>query len=144
MKLGDRLKLVRGTTTQQAFADELGLHVNTISNAERRDSATHELLLRIASARGVNLHWLLTGHGAQRLDSRDDSLLQETLSLALGDALRSALGARYAVTPIELKARVLRAAASYLRAIGVTPNALPPPDALVRLLKLTLDVTRRQ
>jgi len=142
--LGDRLKLVRGTTTQQAFAQELGIHVNSVSNAERRDSATHDLLLRVAAARGVNLHWLLTGQGPQRLDSRDDSLLQETLSLALADALRSVLGTRYSSAPLALKARVLRASASYLRGIGVTSETLPSTDALVRLLRLTIDVMRKQ
>jgi transcriptional regulator with XRE-family HTH domain len=141
--LGERLKLVRGATTQQAFAQELGIHVNSVSNAERRDSATQDLLLRIASARGVNLHWLLTGHGQPRLGDHDDSLLQESLALALTDALRAALGARYSSTPLEFKARVIRAGATYLRAIGVTPDTLPDVDAMSRLLRLTIDVMRR-
>src|SRR5262245_35688458 len=96
MTLGERLKLVRGATSQKAFAAELGIHENTVSNAERRNSATQEYLLKLAVARNVNLHWLLTGHGSVRIGELDASLLQEKISLALADALRVAYGARYA------------------------------------------------
>src|ERR1700741_1403370 len=95
MTLGQRLKLVRGTASQKAFAGELGMHENTVSNAERRHSATQEDLLKIASARGVNLHCLLTGQGSMRVSELDGSLLQEKINLALADALRLAYGARY-------------------------------------------------
>jgi transcriptional regulator with XRE-family HTH domain len=143
MTLPERLKLVRGTATQRAFAAELGLHENTVSNAERRGSATQEYLLKIAAARRINLHWLLTGQGAMRVFDADDSLLQETLGLALADALRAALGSRYASVPLATRARTIRACATYLRAIGVTETTVPDTEALARLLKLTLDVMRR-
>jgi len=143
MTLSDRLKLVRGATTQKAFAAELGLHENSVSNAERRGSATQDYLLKIAAARRINLHWLLTGEGAMRVFDADDSLLQETLGLALADALRAALGPRYASVPLATRARTIRACATYLRAIGVTESSVPGTDALARLLKLTLDVMRR-
>jgi transcriptional regulator with XRE-family HTH domain len=143
MTLGERLKLIRGTTTQSAFASELGIHVNTVSNAERRSSATQEYLLKIAAARGTNLHWLLTGQGQARASESNESLIHEKLTLALADALRAALGARYASTPLDFRARAMRAGATYLRAIGVTENTIPDADALTRLLKLTIDVMRR-
>src|SRR5450432_1841350 len=109
MTLGERLKLVRGTTSQKAFAAELGIHENSVSNAERRHSATQDYLLRIAEVRNINLHWLLTGHGAMRLDHGDASLLQEKLNVALVDGLRLAYGARYASVPLATRARALRA-----------------------------------
>jgi transcriptional regulator with XRE-family HTH domain len=143
LSLTERLRLVRGSATQKAFAAELGLHENTVSNAERRGSASHEYLLKIAAARGINLHWLLTGQGPMRLFENDPTLLQETLSLALADALRAALGSRYASVPIGTRARAIRAAITYLRAIGVTETTVPDTEALARLLKLTLDVMRR-
>lgn len=143
MTLGERLKLIRGTASQKAFAAELGVHANTVSNAERRDSATHDYLLKLAAARGVNLHWLLTGHGAMRIDAADDTLLQEKLALALADALRAAYGPRYGSVPLATRARALRAGATYLRAIGVTADTLPATDALAKLLRLTIDVIRR-
>ena len=143
MTLGERLRLVRGATSQKAFADELGVHENTVSNAERRDSATQDYLLRIAEVRRINLHWLLTGHGTMRIEEPEGSLLQEKLSVALTDALRVAYGARYAAVPLETRARALRAGATYLRAIGVTEDSLPDPDALAKLVKLTIDVMRQ-
>ncbi|MFO1312399.1 MAG: helix-turn-helix domain-containing protein [Burkholderiales bacterium] len=142
MRLGERLRLVRGAETQKAFAAALGVHENTVANAERRDSATQDYLLRLAEVRHVNLHWLLTGQGAMRLEDPSGSLLSEKLSLALGDALRLAYGARYASVPLETRARALRAGATYLRAIGVTEDTLPGTEALARLIKLTIDVMR--
>jgi hypothetical protein len=140
--LGERLKLVRGTASQKAFAAELSLHENTVANAERRHSASLEYLLRLATVRGVNLHWLLTGQGPMRVGESDGSLLQEQVHLALADALRAAYGSRYASVPLETRARAMRAGASYLRAIGVTAQTLPDADALARLLRLTIDVMR--
>jgi hypothetical protein len=104
---------------------------------------SRDYLLRIAAARHINLHWLLTGQGPMRLFDADNSLLQEKLNLALVDALRAALGSRYGSAPLDVRARALRAGASYLHAIGVTEDSIPDSDALARLLKLTLDVMRR-
>ena len=134
MTLGERLKLVRGATSQRAFAAELGVHENSVSNAERRDSATQEYLLRIAETRNINLHWLLTGHGTMRMEEPEGSLLAEKLALALTDALRVAYGARYAGVPLDTRARALRAGATYLRAIGVTEDTLPDTEALLEQL----------
>ena len=86
MRLGERLRLVRGGETQKAFAAALGVHENTVANAERRDSTTQDYLLRLAEVRHINLHWLLTGQGAMRLDEPAGSWLHEKLALALADA----------------------------------------------------------
>jgi transcriptional regulator with XRE-family HTH domain len=143
MTLGERLRLIRGAESQKAFAIALGVHENTVSNAERRDSATQDYLLRIAEVRNINLHWLLTGRGAMRLDEPEGSLLQEKLALALTEALRIAYGARYASVPLDTRARALRAGATYLRAIGVTEDSLPDTEALARLVKLTIEVMQQ-
>jgi hypothetical protein len=143
MTLGERLRLVRGTATQKAFATGLGIHENSVANAERRDSATQDYLLRIAEVHRINLHWLLTGHGTMRLEEPEGSLLQEMLAVALTDALRMAYGNRYAALPLDTRARALRAASTYLRAIGITKDTLPDPDSLARLVKLTIDVMQK-
>jgi transcriptional regulator with XRE-family HTH domain len=143
MKLGERLRLVRGADTQKAFAAAMGVHENSVANAERRSSATQDYLLRIAEVRNINLHWLLTGQGAMRLEEPAGSLLQEKISLALTDALRLAYGARYASVPLDTRARALRAGATYLRAIGVSEDTLPDTEALAKLIKLTIDVMRK-
>lgn len=142
MTLGERLRLIRGTATQKSFGVGLGVHENSVANAERRDSATQDYLLRIAELHHINLHWLLTGHGTMRLEEPDGSLLQEKLSVALTDALRVAYGARYANLPLETRARALRAASTYLRAIGITEHTLPDTESLARLVKLTIEVMR--
>ena len=144
MTLGERLRLVRGAESQKAFAAALGVHENTVSNAERRNSATQEYLLRLADERNVNLHWLLTGHGTMRMEEPEGSLLAEKLALALADALRIAYGARYAGVPLDTRARALRAGATYLRAIGVTEDTLPDTEALAKLLRLTIEVMRQR
>jgi transcriptional regulator with XRE-family HTH domain len=143
MTFGERLRLVRGAESQKAFAAALGVHENSVANAERRDSATQDYLLRIAEVRNINLHWLLTGHGAMRLEEPEGSLLQEKLALALTDALRVAYGARYASVPLDTRARALKAGAAYLRAIGVIEATLPDTEALAKLLKLTIEVMRQ-
>ena len=132
MTLGERLKLVRGATSQKAFA-----------SAERRSSATQEYLLKLVEARKINLHWLLTGQGPMRVGESDASLLEEKISLALADALRAAYGTRYATLSVETRARAMRAGANYLRAIGVTERTLPDTEALAKLIRLTIDVMRQ-
>ena len=143
MTLGERLRLVRGASSQKVFAHALGVHENSVANAERRSSATQDYLLRIAETHNINLHWLLTGFGAMRLEEPGTSLLQEKLSLALTDALRTAYGSRYGSVPLDTRARALRAGATYLRAIGVTEESLPDADSLAKLVKLTIEVMRQ-
>jgi len=143
MTLGERLRLVRGTATQKAFAAGLGVHENSVANAERRNSATQDYLLRIAEVHRINLHWLLTGHGTMRLEEAEGSLLQEMLAVALTDALRAAYGNRYASLPLDTRARALRAASTYLRAIGITVDTLPDIESLAKLVKLTIDVMQK-
>jgi len=143
MTFGERLRLVRGAATQKAFAASLGVHENSVANAERRDSATQDYLLRIAEVHRINLHWLLTGQGTMRLEDPEGSLLQETLSVALTDALRLAYGAKYAALPLPSRARALRAASTYLRAIGITEDTLPDTESLAKLVKLTMEVMQK-
>ena len=78
-----------------------------------------------------------------RLEDPEASLLQETLSVALTDALRLAYGAKYAALPLATRARALRAASTYLRAIGITEERLPDTESLAKLVKLTIDVMQK-
>ncbi|MEO6565301.1 MAG: helix-turn-helix domain-containing protein [Casimicrobiaceae bacterium] len=143
MTFGERLRLVRGAATQKAFATSLGVHENSVANAERRDSASQDYLLRIAEVHRINLHWVLTGHGTMRLEDPAGTLLQESLSVALTDALRLAYGTKYAALPLATRARALRAASTYLRAIGITEDTLPDTESLAKLVKLTIDVMQK-
>jgi phage repressor protein C with HTH and peptisase S24 domain len=59
--LGRRLILVRGRITQDAYAAQLGVHVNTLARYERGERLPGADFLQRLGANGVNLHWLLTG-----------------------------------------------------------------------------------
>ena len=142
MTLGERLKLVRGTTSQRAFAAEIGIHENTVSNAERRNSATQDYLQKLA---GPQHQPALAAHRPRRdADGRGRCCPPRgKTNLALVDALRVAYGTRYSSVPLDTPARALRAGATYLRAIGVTEDTLPDTQALAKLLRLTIEVMRR-
>jgi hypothetical protein len=140
MTLGERLKLVRGTTSQRAFAAELGIHENSVQRRATRFG--HANICRIGQVRNINLHWLLTGRGAMRVDEDDAGLLAEK-SVALADALRLAYGARYASVPLETRARRCAPEQATCVRSGVTEDTLPGTEALAKLLKLTIEVMRK-
>lgn len=61
--MGDRLRAVRGETSQADFAAELGVHKNSVGFYERgKVEPSASFLVRLAQCRPVDLHWLLTGH----------------------------------------------------------------------------------
>jgi transcriptional regulator with XRE-family HTH domain len=69
--VGRRLRELRGfDTTQQEFAEHIGISQNYLSMMERgKVEIGAEILLRIASAHGKSIEWLLTGkdrHCSQR------------------------------------------------------------------------------
>ena len=59
--IGRRLALVRGRCTQEEFADQLGVHVNTLARYERGERLPGTLVYLQLVSRGVDLRWLLTG-----------------------------------------------------------------------------------
>lgn len=63
--LGRRLILVRGRMTQDAYAAQLGIHVNTLARYERGERLPGAEFLQRLGDNGVNLHWLLTGQVQQ-------------------------------------------------------------------------------
>lgn len=71
--LGKRLVMVRGKLTQDAFATQLGIHVNTLARYERGERLPGAEFLSRLSDNGINLHWLLTGNGQHKLSLREVS-----------------------------------------------------------------------
>ena len=64
---GERLKTLRGGTSQAELAELLNLKQTTLSNYERsRNEPTFEVLRLICSHFGVNLEWLVFGSGPMR------------------------------------------------------------------------------
>lgn len=62
LAIGQRIKLARGARSQEALADAVGVHANTIGKLERgKASADASLLVGIARATSVSPAWLLLG-----------------------------------------------------------------------------------
>lgn len=62
--IGDRIKFIRGSITQVAFAEEIGIVRSTLQNWEANGGfPTAECLLKIHKKFKVNLNWLLAGEG---------------------------------------------------------------------------------
>ncbi|WP_051298717.1 helix-turn-helix domain-containing protein [Marinobacterium litorale] len=66
--IGERITRIRGDKSQIAFANELGVHKNTLGNYERgRNTPDADFLAKLAGI-GVNTHWVITGEGPLYLE----------------------------------------------------------------------------
>lgn len=66
-KVGERIREVRGSLTQEKFYKVLGLkRQSDLSRYERGRIPPPDLLVRISDHGGVSIDWLLTGEEAQR------------------------------------------------------------------------------
>jgi transcriptional regulator with XRE-family HTH domain len=65
MDIGERIKEIRGTATQEEFAGKLGVHKNTISRWERgeRIPDANNLARILEVYQEINPAWLITGAG---------------------------------------------------------------------------------
>lgn len=83
--VGGRITLIRGSESQAAFAERIGVHKNTLGNYERnRNSPDAEFLKKMAQL-GINTHWLVTGEGDQKISSSSG---QDKLHSVALEALR--------------------------------------------------------
>lgn len=64
MNIGKRLKEVRGSFSQQQFADVLEVHRNTVARYEREERVPDsEYIEQIYKKFSINPQWILTGEG---------------------------------------------------------------------------------
>lgn len=76
--LGERLKFLRGKTSQASFAGELGLPQATLSNYERnRNEPGFATIRKICTHFGVNVEWLLFGTGVMSGDAQGGGMATE-------------------------------------------------------------------
>lgn len=62
--LGERIRRVRGYTSQEAFARQLGISKGALGCYERGVNCPNvEVILNISRLRHVSLEWLMTGKG---------------------------------------------------------------------------------
>ncbi|MDR2075607.1 MAG: helix-turn-helix domain-containing protein [Desulfovibrio sp.] len=99
MDIAGRIKLVRGKLSQEEFAQQLGVHKNSLGRYERGDSSPDVgVAERICSVFGVDPQWLLLGIGSMRqggklpapLLSNDNQSEAEIITIPLVEARLSA------------------------------------------------------
>lgn len=75
--IGERLAQIRGSRSQGAFAEELGVHKNSLGHYERGNRVPDaETLLKLVEM-GFDANWLLTGKGEPRGVSQEKELSQD-------------------------------------------------------------------
>lgn len=63
--LGERIKLARGRTSQDAFSRALKISKGALGFYERNENLPNtDVILKICSETGVGIEWLLTGRGS--------------------------------------------------------------------------------
>lgn len=121
--IGGRLTYVRGSKSQAEFADEAGIHKNTLGNYERAEREMGALPLIRLVRLGWNANWLLTGEGPERLKGDAEHVSSQPTGLTPGN-VQAAAGAIAAV----------------LRHLGVEAK----PSAIARaVVALAADLDRR-
>lgn len=67
--IGGRLTHIRGSESQRAYADQIGVPLKTYQTYEQGKREPDLRTLLGIYERGWNLHWVLTGQGEERLSS---------------------------------------------------------------------------
>lgn len=84
MTLAQRLRAVRGTKSQAAFAAEFGVHKNSIGAYEREETMPDSaFVLNVCRRNRVNPTWLLTGEGPREWE--EVSFPVDTPSMPAGE-----------------------------------------------------------
>ncbi len=81
-EIGCRLVQIRGQKSQAAFAQELGVHKNTLGGYERGErKPDSDSLVRLMEA-GYNANWILTGQGPMMLAEMEKASPEPAAPLA--------------------------------------------------------------
>lgn len=79
--IGERLTQIRGSKSQGAFAEELGVHKNSLGHYERGNRVPDaETLLKLVEM-GFDANWLLTGKGKPKAEHVHAELSQDVAKL---------------------------------------------------------------
>ena len=82
--LGDRIKIIRGETSQTQFSSSLGITQTKLSRYERNTTPPEiDFLVRLSRQYAVSLDWLLLGNGcteSSRPSDGDDANIQSELA----------------------------------------------------------------
>lgn len=81
MTIGDRIKLVRGSESQDSFAAKIGINKASLGFYERNERAPKATTIgRIATLCGYNTRWLILGEGPAKMG-------EDPMSASGGDTL---------------------------------------------------------
>lgn len=92
-EVGERLKLVRSSESQEAFAARFGVHRNTLARWESGERTPDlEFLQRLVNELGVSPDWVLTGRGGMRASQASGATLSDVdlMFVPMGEARVSA------------------------------------------------------
>ncbi|MGE5514604.1 MAG: helix-turn-helix domain-containing protein [Bacteroidota bacterium] len=121
--IADRMRMVRGTESQDDFSDLLGVSKDTVGKYERNKiKPGAEVLMALRQKRGVDINWLLTGERAQ--DPAASSLHQLN-----HDALAGAIAA---VEDLLVERNLALAPPKKAKLISLVYNQLTKSDADVQ------------
>ena len=72
--LGERIKILRGKTSQKQFAQSLGIPATTLANYENNKSELNFAMIRLFTTRfGVETNWLIFGTGPMKSEESECS-----------------------------------------------------------------------
>ena len=137
MSIASRLRQVRGTTPRKDFGARLSVHPNTVGNYESGREPPASYVAAVARSNNVRLEWLITGIGPMREGDEEPTFFQERLAYCISIAIGQYYGDNFNETPLDARAKILRAVFKYLTGMGVTGESIPDKDSLVGMVKLT-------
>jgi len=141
--IGERIKKIRGSLTQDDFAARLGVKQNTVSTWEKRGTMPNEeMIKKLADFGGVTVEWLLRGEpppapprGLQEFAPEDYVVALNPLEIALLTAVvtkvEEVLAARRLKFGPDKKARLIVRVYDDCRAQHQGPTAYQVERALL-------------
>jgi transcriptional regulator with XRE-family HTH domain len=116
---GERLKFLRGKTSQAELSALFGIRQTTLSNYERgRNEPSYELVKAICSHFGVNIEWFMFGTGPMRKSTQDVTTPDKNnLRLAI-EAVEEGLQITRRELPPDKKAALVMAAYDLIEESG--------------------------
>lgn len=137
MSIASRLRQIRGSASRKEFGTKLGVHLNTVGNYESDREAPVSYITAVAKVYGIRLEWLIYGTGSMREGEEEPTFFQEKIAYRVSLAIDRCYGDSLKETPLDARARILRAVSKYLIGMGVTEQSIPDLKSLSGMVRLT-------
>lgn len=140
--IGERLARIRGQRSQADFAQEAGIHKNTLGTYERAEREMGALPLIRLVRRGWNANWLLTGEGPERTDS-PAAAASQAVRLGRDNVQTAAEAVAAALDIFDLTAPPSRTAAAVVALAAELDRRAQAKASVTDLLKRARDLLTR-